>query len=197
MSGSCSRMSAYVSAEPWALSQYLGGDETLVSDLLHWTYDTSALFYLDVRMDIKSLHFLRFRNQNIASRQAHDQNHYLHIPATSDADRLSIDIAHEGARQRQNRARRLGRSTWSSQRDICVWVRTSWSSLLSTGYAERNLCAISRGDESTCLLCCRQARENVAKGNSVGADAELGTPSTFVSISVEALNAMRKRTPLR
>jgi hypothetical protein len=104
---------------------------------------------------------------------------HLHSPATRHPDRLSVDIAHQRTRQRQNRTRRLRRCTWSPQRDVHM-LHALGRRLLRRRYAERDLLAIGRCDESTRFLRRRQPRLDVTESDRVCAYTELRAPSMHV-----------------
>jgi hypothetical protein len=100
----------------------------------------------------------------------------LHIPPSSNHNRLPTNIAKQRTRDRQHRTRRLRRRPRPPQWDVHMFLALR-SSILRLRYAQRDLFAVGCGDESALFLRCRQARLNVPKGYRICADAELGTPS--------------------
>jgi len=101
----------------------------------------------------------------------------LHIPPTRHTERLATNIAEQRTRNRQHRTRRLSRRARPPERDIEMLVSpTRPGSPLRLRYTQSNPVAIRRGDEGTGLLGLRQARQDVAEGDRVGAHAELRAP---------------------
>jgi hypothetical protein len=119
---------------------------------------------------------------------------HLHIPPPSHHDRLPTNIAKHRTRDRQHSARCLCRRTRSPQRDIHVFLALR-SPLLRLRYAQRNLLAIGCGDESALLLRRRQARLDVSEGDRVCANAELRTPSIYLSVLEWVGEEERQHTP--
>jgi len=107
----------------------------------------------------------------------------LHISPTRHSDSLPINITHQRTGHRQNRARCLRRRSWPSQRDIQMLLALR-SGLLRLRYSQRNLLPIRRRHECTRLLRSRQSREDMSKGDRVGADTEGWTPSVRKSAGI-------------
>lgn len=97
------------------------------------------------------------------------------IPASGNHQRLPTDIREQRAGHGQDGARGLCRRTRPSQRNIRKPALGPLLILLAR-YAERDLCAIRQRDEAAELLCGREARLDVAKGDGVYAHAERGAP---------------------
>lgn len=102
---------------------------------------------------------------------------HLHIPPTSNAQRLPANIAHIRTHNRQNRTRSLRRCARPAERNILKRTLAILpSSLLLLRNPQRNLNAIRRRHERTLLLRRRQTRRNVPESDRVGAHAERRTP---------------------
>ena len=101
----------------------------------------------------------------------------LHIPPTSNAQRLPTNITHQRANNRQDRARSLRRSARPAQRNV---LESSLAilppSLLLLRNPQRNLHTVRSSDESPLLLGGRQAGRNVAESDRVGPHAEGRAP---------------------
>lgn len=113
-----------------------------------------------------------------------------HIPAARHADSLSGNIAKQRARNRQNRSRSFIRRARPPKRDVRIPLASRSSLLLrltttalpfTCGQllgrdAECNGVTARRGDGGAEFFGSSQTRENVAKGDCVGADSECGAP---------------------
>lgn len=100
---------------------------------------------------------------------------HLHVPAACHFDSLTVHIREKRRANGQHSAGSLGGRARSSEGNVLVRVRlaTLPVSDLFTRDAQGDTLAVGGGDESARLLCAGQASVNVAKGDSVGTDAEL------------------------
>jgi hypothetical protein len=102
----------------------------------------------------------------------------LHVPPSSNTQRLPTNITHQRTHNRQNRPRSLRRSPRPAQRNILkrTLPLALLSSFLLLRNSQRNLNTVRRRNERSLLFRRRQPRSNVAKSNSVSSHAERRAP---------------------
>jgi hypothetical protein len=102
----------------------------------------------------------------------------LHIPPSSNAQRLPTNIAHQRTNNRQNRTRSLRRRPRPAERDILESALSLalLPSFLLLRNSQRNLNTIRRGHKSALFLRSRQTRRNMSERYGVSSHAERRAP---------------------
>lgn len=105
-------------------------------------------------------------------------NKFLHIPPSSNPDRLAVNVREIRARNAENSPRRLLGTRRATQRNVGIGVHlhTLLGIQLLAGDTQGNLGAVGGGDEGTGLLGGGQTGGHVAEGNGVRANAEGWAP---------------------
>jgi hypothetical protein len=102
----------------------------------------------------------------------------LHVPPSSNTQRLPTNITHQRTHNRQNRPRSLRRSPRPAQRNILkrTLPLALLSSFLLLRNSQRNLNTIRRGHKSALFLRSRQTRRNMSERYGVSSHAERRAP---------------------
>jgi hypothetical protein len=102
----------------------------------------------------------------------------LHVPPSSNTQRLPTNITHQRTHNRQNRPRSLRRSPRPAQRNILkrTLPLALLSSFLLLRNSQRNLNTIRRRHKSALFLRSRQTRRNMSERYGVSSHAERRAP---------------------